>query len=292
MSSKAAKSQFKKQAGHLKPGEQVSKWVIRIILLLFVLITVYPMLFVLLTSGKTTNDFYNNIWGFPKSIEWANYSYAWTTAGIGRYFLSSIIVAASVVVVTLILSSLAGYALTKLDIPKSDTIMIVIFTLTMLPSESVLMPMYLMISKIGILGTHLSLILPYIGWGLAFAIYIYRNFFKTVPTEIIEAARIDGCTESTTFRKVVMPMMLPATATNAIFCFLSWWGEMLWASVDLSTSSIKTLPLGITAFVQSAGTDWGPLSAASCIILLPVIFFFIFTQKYFIAGLTGGAVKG
>lgn len=281
---------FRKKA--LKQREKISKWVVRVILAVFVLLTIYPMLFVLLTSGKTTNDFYNNIWGLPQSIEWSNYSYAWTTAGIGRYFVSSLIVVSSVVVVTLVLSALAGYALAKLDIPKANLVMIIIFTLTMLPSESVLMPMYLMMSRMRILGTHLSLILPYIGWGLAFAIYIYRNFFKTVPTEIMEAARIDGCTETKTFIRVVMPMMLPATATNAIFCFLNWWGEMLWASVDLSTSSIKTLPLGITAFVQSAGTDWGPLCAASCIILLPVIIFFICTQKYFIAGLTGGAVKG
>lgn len=292
MSSKVMTVSGYRQVKTWKPGEKISKWAVRVILSTFVLLTIYPMLFVFLTSGKTTNDFYNNIWGVPETIAWENYSYAWTTAGIGRYFMTSILVVGSVVIVTLILSSLAGYALAKLDIPRADTIMILIFTLTMLPSESVLMPMYLMTSKMGILGTHLSLILPYIGWGLAFAIYIYRNFFKTVPTEIIEAARIDGCTETTTFLKVVMPMMLPATATNAIFCFLSWWGEMLWASVDLSTSSIKTLPLGITAFVQSAGTDWGPLCAASCIILLPVILFFLFTQKYFIAGLTGGAVKG
>lgn len=270
----------------------ISKWIIRFVLLLFVVITIYPMLFVVLTSTKTTNEFYNNIWGLPKSFAWENYSYAWETASIGKYFASSILVVAVVVVVTLILSALAGYALAKLNIPKADTIMIIIFTLTMVPSESVIMPMYLMTSRMKILGTHLSLILPYIGWGLAFAIYIYRNFFKTVPSEIMEAARIDGCSETKTFLRVVMPMMLPATATNAIFCFLSWWGEMLWASVDLSTSSIKTLPLGITAFVQSAGTDWGPLCAASCIILLPIIVFFLFTQKYFIAGLTGGAVKG
>lgn len=281
-----------KKSKSFKPGERIAKWFVRVILIVFVLITIYPMIFVLLTSLKTTNDFYNNIWGLPKVFEWANYTYAWMTASIGKYFLSSIIVVSVVVVVTLVLSALAGYALAKLDIPKADTVMIVIFMLTMLPSESVLMPMYLMTSKMKILGTHLSLILPYIGWGLAFATYIYRNFFKTVPTEIMEAARIDGCTETATFVKVVMPMMLPATATNAIFCFLSWWGEMLWASVDLSTSSIKTLPLGITAFVQSAGTDWGPLCAASCIILVPVVLFFLFTQKYFIAGLTGGAVKG
>lgn len=267
-------------------------WIIRIVLILFVILTIYPMIFVFLTSLKSTNEFYQNIWLWPSSIEWENYRYAWSVAKIGSYFVTSIIVVSIVVVATLILGALAGYALAKLQIPKSNLIILGIFLLTMLPSESILMPMYIMVSKLGLAGTYVSLIIPYIGWGLALTIYIYRNFFATVPTEIVEAARIDGCTETKTFIKVVFPMMLPATATNAIFIFLGWWGEMLWASVDLSTSPIKTLPLGITSFVQSAGTAWGPLCAASCIILIPVIIFFICTQKYFVAGLTGGAVKG
>jgi len=136
------------------------------------------------------------------------------------------------------------------------------------------------------------LILPYIGWGLALSTYIYRNFFATVPTEMIEAARIDGCGELRIFAQIILPIVKPATATNAIFIFMSWWGEMLWASTELSASSLKTLALGITAFVQSAGTDWGPLCAASAIILIPIVVVFLFTQKYVVSGLTGGAVKG
>ena len=265
---------------------------IRVILIIFVILTIYPMIFVLLTSMKTTNEFYNNIWLLPKRFAWENYSYAWNVAKIGSYFYTSIIVVGTTVIVTLVLGSLAGYSLAKLKIPKADLIMLAIFLLTMLPSESIIMPMYIIISKVKVTGTYLSLIIPYIGWGLALTIYIFRNFFKTIPTEIIEAARIDGCGEVKTFISVVMPMMLPATATNAIFLFLGWWGEMLWASVELSTSALKTLPLGITAFIQSSGTNWGPLCAASCIVLIPVILFFLFTQKYFVAGLTGGAVKG
>ena len=269
-------------------------WVIisRIILLAFIIITIYPMLFVMITSLKTSKEFYSNIWLLPKNYAWSNYIYAWKTAKIGEYFLNSLVIVSITVLSTLVIGSLAGYSLAKLKIPHADTIMIVIFLSTMLPSESIIMPMYILNSKLKMTGTYQSLVLPYIAWGLALTIYIYRNFFNTIPTEIIEAARIDGCTEITTFSRVVMPMMLPATATNGILLFLAWWGELLWASIELSTSSIKTLPLGITAFVQSSGTNWGPLSAASCIILIPVIIFFLFTQKYFISGLTGGAVKG
>ena len=269
-----------------------TQWIFRAMLFVFVLITICPMLFVFLTSTKTTGEFYNNIWLLPEKFAWENYEYAWNIAQIGEYFGNSVIIVVTTVIITLILGAFAGYALAKLKILHADLIMLGIFLLTMLPSESVLMPTYIMISKFKITGTFLSIILPYTGWGMALTIYIYRNFFKTIPTEIIEAARIDGCSETRIFMQIVFPMMLPATATNAIFTFLGWWGEMLWASVELSTSALKTIPLGITAFVQSSGTNWGPLCAASCIVLIPVIIFFLFAQKYMIAGLTGGAVKG
>lgn len=286
---------FKNTSGNKRKagkGEVRTQWIIRLVLLIFVLITLCPMLFVILTSTKTTNEFYNNIWLLPKEFAWENYEYAWNIAKIGEYFGNSIIIVLTTVVLTLVLGAFAGYALAKLKVPHADLIMLLIFLLTMLPSESILMPTYIMMSKMKITGTFASMILPYTGWGLALTIYIYRNFFKTIPTEIIEAARVDGCSETKTFLQIVLPMMLPATATNAIFTFLAWWGEMLWGSVELATSSLKTLPLGITAFVQSSGTNWGPLCAASCIILIPVILFFLFAQKYMIAGLTGGAVKG
>lgn len=269
-----------------------TRWIIRIFLLAFVILVVYPLIFVLLTSIKDSGEFYTNIWGWPSRIAIENYSYAWNIAKIGEYFVTTVIVVAITVVATLIISAFAGYALAKLRVPHADLIILLIFLLSMLPSESILMPTYLLVGKLKITGTYASLILPYIGWGLALSTYIYRNFFATVPTEMIEAARIDGCGELRIFAQIILPIVKPATATNAIFIFMSWWGEMLWASTELSASSLKTLALGITAFVQSAGTDWGPLCAASAIILIPIVVVFLFTQKYVVSGLTGGAVKG
>lgn len=273
-------------------AERKTIWPFRALIFFFILLIIYPIFFVILTSLKTSSDFYTNIWGLPKEYAWENYSYAWNTAEIGKCFYSSVIVVVITVIITLFIGALAGYALAKLRVPKADTIIVLIFLLTMLPSESVLMPTYLMTSKMKMTGTYAALVFPYIGWGLALTIYIYRNFFMTIPSELIEAARIDGCSESKAFWSVMFPLVLPATATNAIFLFMAWWGELLWASVELATANFKTLPLGITAFVQSFGTNWGPLSAASCIILIPIVLIFLFAQKYFMAGLTSGAVKG
>jgi raffinose/stachyose/melibiose transport system permease protein len=275
-----------------KMNDNIQRWLMRLILILCAGLIIFPLIFVFLTSLKSSADFYTNIWGFPKKIAWENYEYAWNVAEIGKHFFTSLKVVSVTVLVTLFISSIAGYALAKLKIPFANNILISMFLLSMLPSEAIIMPMYIIISKLGFGGTYASLILPYIGWGLPITTYIYKNFFSTLPTSIIEAARMEGCTEGRTYFSIVMPIMLPATATNAIFLFLGWWGEMLWAAVELSTASIKTLPLGLTAFIQSAGTAWGPLSAASCIVLIPVVIVFVFFQRFFISGLTGGGSKG
>ncbi len=264
----------------------------RVVLLFFILLTIYPIVFVLLTSFKTNAEFYTNIWAFPLKWEFGNYPKAWVTASIGSYFWNSLVIVTITVAASLFIASLAGYALARLKVPGGETVMFLILLCTMLPSEAIIMPAYLTTNAMKITGTHLSLILPYIGWGLPMTIYIFRNFFRTLPMELMEAARIDGCTEFTTFTKVSAPLMLPAIATNAILLFVGWWGELLWASIELGASNMKTIPMGIISFSAQFGTDWGALSAAVCIILLPLVVFFLFTQKYFISGLTGGAVKG
>ncbi len=269
-----------------------SSWLSRLAILFAVLVTIYPILFVMLTSVKKNKEFYTNIWGFPKSPAFDNYPNAFFTGRLGEYFLNSVIIVLATVFFTLIIGALAGYALSKLKVPGGKWIMAAILLCLMLPSESVLMPSYLITSKMQITGTHLALILPYIGWGLPMTIYIYQNFFNSLASEIIEAARIDGCSEVGTFLKIAAPLMLPATATNAIFVFCGWWGELLWASVQLSATNMKTIPIGMISFSSQFGTNWGTLSAAVCIVILPLIVFFIALQKYFIQGLTSGAVKG
>ncbi len=276
----------------IKNDDKAVKIISRIVILAFIIITIYPVIFVILTSFKETKEFYLNIWGLPEVFRIENYVNAWTVANMGSYFFNSIIVVALTLIATLITGSMAGYALSRFNIKFSWLIIMVILSCTMVPSEATIMPMYIITSRLGITGTHAALILPYIGWGLPMTIFIFTNFFNTLPNELIEAAQVDGYGEVRTFLKIASPLMVPAIATNAIFLFVSWWGELLWASVELASSPMKTIPIGVVSFSAQFGTDWGPLSAAVCIVLIPLVFFFLFTQKYFIGGLTGGAVKG
>ncbi|MDR1902426.1 MAG: carbohydrate ABC transporter permease [Treponema sp.] len=273
-------------------GERRIALAARVVLIAAMAVLLYPIVFVILTSLKATSEFYVNIWGLPSKWMFSNYAEAWIRGSMGQYFSNSIVVVCVTVTGTLLLGAMAGYALSRFRIPCAELIMLAIIACTMIPSEAVIMPEYLIISRMKMTGRLVSLILPYIGWSLPMAIFIFRNFFNTLPGELMEAAQIDGCNEWTTFIKIAVPITLPAIATNAIFIFVGTWGELLWATVELASSIRKTLPIGVIAFSAQFGTEWGPMSAAICIVLLPLVIFFLFTQKYFIGGLTGGAVKG
>ncbi len=264
----------------------------RTVVVLFIVLTIYPMLFVLNTSFKSTAEFFVNVWGLPKNVHAINYPKAWLDAHIGEYFLNSSIVVGISVLFIVIFGAMAGYALARLHVPFASGIMFLILSTTMLPSESAIMPLYIMMSRLHMIGELHSLIIPYIGWGLPMTVFIFRSFFRTLPEELLEAARVDGCNETKTFYRITVPLMLPAIATCAIFNFVSFWGELLWGSIALSTSPLKTIPMGVIAFKSQFATDWGPLSAAICLVLIPLVAMFLFVQKYFVQGLTGGAVKG
>lgn len=278
------------------PGIQYEKKGVmagRIVVLIYLLLIIYPVIFVLNTSFKPSSEFYHNVWGFPIDFTTANYGEAWVSGRIGSAFLNSFYIVILTVAAIVVFGAMAGYALARLKIPGANVIVLLLVGLTMLPSESVLMPIYITMSRIGMIGTRESLVIPYIGWGLPITIYIFRDFFLTVPVEMMEAARIDGCTEFKTFTKVVAPLMLPAIATCAIFNVVNFWGELLWATVALSSqSATRTISMGVIEFQGQFATDWGPMTAAICIVMIPLMVFFLFTQKYFVRGLTAGGVKG
>jgi raffinose/stachyose/melibiose transport system permease protein len=264
----------------------------RTVLLTFIIVTVYPIIFVILTSLKSTQEFYINIWLWPKKLVLHNYYKALIDAHIGQYFLNSLFVVCVSVAFILLFGALAGYALARLRVPGTGIIIFLLLSTTFFPSEMVIMPLYIMMSKMKLLGSYYSLIIPYVGWSLPMSIFILLSFFRTLPVELLESARMDGCNEIQTFTKITAPLMMPAIATVAIFSFVGLWGELLWASISLSMSSLRTIPFGVISFSSQFGTDWSPLSAAIVLVLLPLIIFFLFVQKYFIQGLTGGAVKG
>jgi raffinose/stachyose/melibiose transport system permease protein len=262
------------------------------VLVFFTLTILYPLFFVLITSFKTNNEFYQNIWLPGKVFHFENYVIAWVKGNLGLYTLNSAIVVTSSIFLITLFSMFAGYSLAKL-LKKGSSIITSIFLSTiMIPNEATIVLLFALMVRLGIINTRWNLIIVYVGWSLALSTYIFKNFFISLPRELAEAAKIDGCNEFQVFIKVMIPNSKPAIATVIIFNFISLWGEFLWALLTISDKNIKTIPLGLFTFQNQYNTQWGPLSASISITIIPLILLFIYFQKYFIEGLTSGAIKG
>lgn len=264
-----------------------------VILSFCTLLVIYPLIFLLFTSLKSSAEFYINLFGVPKKIVIANYPTAWRIGKLSKYFFNSVVITLSSVVLTVLLSTLGGYALGKMKIPGSEAIILIFMTFNFVPGIAIYVSLYKMLGDMHISNSIFSLVLPYAAWQIPFSMYIFKKFFETVPTELIEGARIDGCNEIQSFFRIVLPLVQPAMATVIVFSFISNWGELMWAQIVTSSSiTYKTLPVGLLNFKTEMGVDWGPYAAGLCLVTLPLLFVFAYFQKYFIAGLTQGAVKG
>jgi raffinose/stachyose/melibiose transport system permease protein len=265
----------------------------RLFTILLALTILYPIVFIILISFKNNQEFYTNIWGLPNLWRWSNYVFAWVQRGVGKYAGNSIIVTLAGVFVSVFITALGGYALSKMYIPKAELILAILMTFNFVPGVAVYISLYIQMINMHLNRTLWMLILPYMAWQIPFSIYIFKKFFDSVPTDLLEAARIDGSGEIQTFFRVVVPLVRPAIATVMVFNFIHIWGEYMWASIASSSSvAIQTLPVGLLYFRGEYGIEWGPFAAAIMIIVLPLMLIFVYLQRYFIQGLTSGAVKG
>ena len=259
---------------------------------LYTVIVMYPLLFLVLTSLKSNAEFFVNLYGIPRAFAFDNYPAAWSTGGLGRYFFNSLFVTLISVLLNTAATLLGGYALAKLRIRKADLIMSVFMTFNFIPGIAIYISLYTMLNKIHVSGFN-AMILPYVAWHIPLSMYIFKQYFETIPHELIESGRIDGCGEFRTFLSIMMPLVVPAIATVVVFNFISIWGELMWANIITSADvSIKTLPVGLLNFKTEMGVNWGQYTAGICMVTVPLMLIFGFCQKYFVAGLTNGAVKG
>lgn len=230
----------------------------------------------------------------PESFHFGNYITALIGGKIGEYAINSVIISAISLFLVLLIAILAAYALSRMNLPGASTFLVLLILIQILPTESLIIPEYMIVSKLGLLKTkYWAMILPYVGWMLPGTIVILANFFKTIPMELIEAARIDGASEFQTMTRIIAPLMKSSIATCLVFDFCFVWGELMWAQIaTLVKEDGIPLTIGLLNFKGLYSTDWGATAAAICIITIPLYILFLFTQKYFIEGLTAGSVKG
>jgi multiple sugar transport system permease protein len=228
----------------------------------------------------------------PEDPTLGNYDTAWTSSGFARYFVNSTYVTILSVLGILLLSSMMAYALARFDFAGKRVVYWALLLTLMIPGMMLIVPQFILAQDLRVIDSHLGLVLFYIAGQLAFSTFLLQAFFSQIPRELEEAMRIDGAGAWTVYWRLILPMSKPALATAGIFVFLASWDEFIWALTIISDASLRTLPMAIALFQGQHATAWGVVFAASVIAVGPVILVFVTFQRYFVAGITEGAVKG
>ena len=285
-----------------------SNIIVHLLLIVLVVINLFPLYWMLTFSLKTNDEILGHSYvdeatgerirvepnrvGLPKHWEWSNYSEAMNTGNMGQYFINSLVVAVLVILITLIASFMATYALTRL-VWKGRKFMNKFFMLGLtIPIHAAIVPVYVILSRMKLLNTYAALIFPYAALALSMGILISIGFMGDIPYDLDEAAFLDGCGVWGIFCRVIFPLMMPAVATVGIYTFLQCWNELLFATIFVSAGKYRTLPVGVQQLFGQYTTRWGPIGAALSIATLPTIIVYIFLSKRIQDSFIAGAVKG
>jgi len=265
-----------------------------ILLLTWTIIIIYPMIWTILGSFKDNLTLYDNPWGLPDVYHFENYAKAWGEANIGRFFFNSILVTVVSLAAGVFISILAAYIVCRFPFRPVRICFHIMTVSMMLPLVLTLVPKFMIIQKIGLLDTHLGLILIYVSGGIPFGVFTMETYFQSLPIDFEESAYLDGASPLRTFLSIIMPVTTSGTVVVSIFLFLRSWNEVYHAMILLLTESKYTIPLGMIRLieVQQYSVEWGPILAGVTIAILPIILFYMLSQKKLVAGLTEGGLKG
>ncbi len=266
---------------------------LQIILIIIAFIQLYPFIWLLLFSFKSNGEIFgSNVVGFPHKLLWENYQSAITSGKVGIYFLNSLLVTAVTIIISSVVSAMASYAITRMKWKLSGVTLVLFLMGLMIPIHAALLPLFLFFSRIKQLNSYWSLILPYTGFAIPMAIYIFSGFMRDIPKEMEESALLDGCSIYNSFFRIILPLVKPAMATVAIFTFLSAWNELMFAVTFISKWQFRTLTVGIQQMVGQYTTSWGPIGAGLVIATIPTLVIYCLLSSQVQKSLISGAVKG
>ncbi|WEG11064.1 carbohydrate ABC transporter permease [Pullulanibacillus sp. KACC 23026] len=262
-----------------------------IFLIILAFISLYPFIYMVITSFKSNGQFYKHFFGITFPLHFENYVVAWKA--IGSYIFNSVFIGLSSILIIIVFASLAGYSFARLRFWGKNFLFMSVVALLMIPGLLTLIPLFLEIKSFGLLDSYLGLIIAFAAGGQAFTIFVLKQSFASLPEELFEAARMDGCGEFRVFLQIVLPLSKPIIGTMAIWNLLSIWNEYMMPLVLISDPNKFPITVGLvqfqSQFVQQ--TLYGPMFAGYTIASLPLLILFIFTMRLFMKGLTSGAVK-
>lgn len=260
---------------------------------LFLLYIVFPFLWQILTSIKPPQDLWSTPpkW-IPSDIYFGSFAAVFTKRHFLTYMKNSFIIVCATTLLSIFVSSLAAYALARLKIRFKRLILSLVLSVSMFPGIAIVSPLFIFLKNVNLLNSYLGLILVYTTFTIPLSLWNLNAFFRQIPFEMEESAKMDGASPLQTFSKVIVPLAVPGMFTTAILTFIAAWNEFLYSLIFNTRDAMRTVPVGIAMFPGEYDLPWGDISAASVVVTVPLIVMVLIFQKRIIAGLTAGAVKG
>lgn len=255
-----------------------------------VLLLFFPALWLIISAFVPTSELFSKTI-LPTKFTFENFRVIFFKTGIPQNILNSAIITVGSTFLTVIVSALGAYSISRFEYPGKKAVARGVLFSYMFPKILLLIPLFVLLTRFGMLDTYLGLILVYLTFNIPFSTWLLKSYFDTIPKDLEEAAMVDGASRMQAFIKVIAPLAAPGIAAAAVFAFIYSWNEYLYALVFINSASLKTLPVAIASYVGRNRILWGRLLAASTIAAFPALLFTFVAQKYLVAGLTAGAVK-
>ena len=263
----------------------------RIVLWLFAIITIVPFGLLLLTSFKSQPDLMRGAFALPAYPHVENYVNAWVDGHFSTYFVNSVLVVIPVVAISTLLGILTGFSFAFLSIPLKRTAFVILTIGMMVPSEAFIIPLYYQMRMLGLINTYWALIMPQIAMSIPFATIFMASAMRQMPSELLEAAVLDGASRREVLWGVIFPLLKPAASTLALFLFIWTWNEFLIPLILVNDDALRTLPIGMLFFQGKYTVNTPVLTAGAVIVILPIVVVYLIFQRKFIDGMTAGATK-
>lgn len=275
----------------MKRSKTIKNTFLYLVLIATSLFMVLPFVWMISASLKADNE----IFGFPikwipEKAYWSNYVDVWTQIPFHLYYLNTLKLVVITIAILLVTCSMAGYAFSKIRFPERNGMFFLYLTTMMIPYQVMMIPQFILLKNIGLVDTHWSLIL--LGAVNPFGVFLFRQFFMSIPDELLEAARIDGLSEFGIYARIILPLTKPAIATLVIFSFMHTWNDFLGPLIYLTSDHLFTLQLGMQHFIGEYNTQYSLLMAAAVSSIIPTLIVFVAAQDYFVKGVVGSGVKG
>ncbi|MCR8644063.1 carbohydrate ABC transporter permease [Paenibacillus sp. N1-5-1-14] len=264
-----------------------------VILMLYVIITLYPVFWAFQNSFKTSAEVISHPFAIPTDFQFVNYINAWTSSKISTYFFNSLYISTLASVVSMVLAAMTAYAVTRMRFKTMSKIVQAFIGLAlMIPGSFLLVPLFFLLNDMKIVNTHAALIIPYITFGIPLTVFVISAFLRSIPNDLEEAGVMDGLSAYGLFWRVILPLCTPALVTVFILNFLGNWNEFVMAQFFLTKETLRTLPVGMVAFMNSLNMNYSGLFASTMFSVIPVVVIYAILQEKIIEGVTAGSVKG